>query len=219
MNRFWLTTVCLSLVSGYSFSQKKELTNFIPDGYTLYNYHTGDLNNDGEEDCVLIIKETNQHKIVLNRFEKEVDRNRRGIMVLFSKNNSYELVTKNYDCFKSENEDGGVYYPPQLAIVIEKGNLYIQYSHGRYGYWEYTFRYQNSDFELIGYDSTSGGVVIESEVSINFLTKKKLTRINTNENSEGSDEVFKDTWTQVKIDRLIKLSEIKDFHELEMYRY
>ena len=51
------------------------------------------------------------------------------------------------------------------------------------------------------------------------MTKKKLTKENTNENAEGGDEIFKENWNDIEIDNLIKLSEIKDFDELDMYNY
>jgi hypothetical protein len=55
-----------------------------------------------------------------------------------------------------------------------------------------------------------------SETSINFLTKKKLKKENTNEDFEQreGEEVFKDTWSTIRIDKLIKLSAIEDFDEL-----
>tara|TARA_B110000285_G_scaffold118807_1_gene134564 strand:+ start:1187 stop:1849 length:663 start_codon:yes stop_codon:yes gene_type:complete len=200
-------------------NEQKELSDFLPNGYVIFDKNFGDLNKDGGEDCVLIIKGTNKDNIVENQFDEKVDRNRRGIIILFKKNDHYELAIKNYDCFASENEDGGVYFPPEMSIKIRKGNLYVRYSHGRYGYWQYTFRYQNSDFELIGYDESNGGAVIDSEMSINFLTKKKQMNVNTNKNAEGGDEVFKETWGNIKLDRLIRLSEIKDFFEISMSIY
>jgi len=199
--------------------EQNELSDFLPNGYVVFDKTFGDLNTDGSEDCVLIIKGTNKENIVENQFDEKVDRNRRGIIILFKKNDHYELAIKNYDCFTSENEDGGVYFPPEMLIEIRKGNLHVHYSHGRYGYWQYTFRYQNSDFELIGYDESNGGAVVDSEMSINFLTKKKQMKVNTNKNAEGGDEVFKETWENIKLDRLINLSEIKDFFELSMSIY
>ena len=151
-----------------------------------------------------------------------VYRNRRGIIVLFKKDNQYQMILKNLNCFSSENEDGGVYYAPELSLEINKGNLYIQYAHGRYGYWKYTFRYRNSDFRLIGYDSSEGGAVVEKETSINFLSKKKQEKVNTNENAEGGDEVFTETWTNITVTKLLKLRDIKDFEnfeEVDMLKY
>ncbi|WP_327018013.1 hypothetical protein [Croceibacter atlanticus] len=201
-------------------AQDKEPSDFIPKGYTEFKKYSGDLNKDGLEDYVLIIKKTDSANVVMNRFDKKVDRNRRGIIVLFKNANGYELADKNLECFSSENEDGGVYFAPELWIEIKDNKLYIHYGHGRYGYWKYTFRFQKSNFELIGYDSSSNrGPVTNRETSINFLTKKKLTKENTNENAEGGDEIFKENWNDIEIDNLIKLSEIKDFDELDMYNY
>lgn len=201
-------------------AQDNQLSDFIPKGYTEFEKYFGDLNKDGLKDCVLIIKKTDTTNIVINRFDKKVDRNRRGIIVLFKNEKGYLLADKNYNCFSSENENGGIYFPPELWIEIEHQKLYVHYGHGRYGYWEYTFRFQHSNFELIGYDSTSSrGPVINTVTSINFLSKKKLTKKNTNEDAEGGDETFKETWNNIEIENLIKLSEIKDFDELDMYNY
>ncbi len=95
----------------------------------------------------------------------------------------------------------------------------MHYGHGRYGYWKYTFRHKNADFDLIGYDISNGGAVISDETCINFLTKKKLQRVNTNKNDEGGQEVFNDTWKTIKQNSLIKLSEVIDFDELYLGDY
>lgn len=192
--------------------QRKTVSDFLPKGYVIFEKIYGDLNKDGIEDCVIIIKDTKKSKIIKDENSSELDRNRRGIIVLFNKKDHYELAAKNYDCFSSENEYGGVYFPPELNVEIVKDNLYINYSHGRYGYWIYTFRFQNSDFELIGYnDSSNKGSLVISEISMNFLTKKKFEKVIVNENAESGDEVFEETWKKINVNKLIKLSEIKDF--------
>ncbi len=200
--------------------QKKNPTDFLPKGYVAFEKIIGDLNKDGIEDCVLIIKETDKRKIITDEYRRQLDRNRRGVIVLFRKNDLYELAVKNYNCFSSENEDGGVYYAPELSIEIKNGILYINYEHGRYGYWRYTFRFQNSDFELIGYDkSENHGPVVYCKTSINFLTKKKLVKLNTNENAGIGEAIYKTTTEKIYIDRPLKLSEIGDFEELDMSKY
>lgn len=216
--------------SSQSIEGKKNPNDFIPEDYVINKYGggisaegwdeiKGDLNKDGLEDVVLIIKGTDKNKIIQDEDRGALDRNRRGIIVLLNKGNYYELASKNYNCFSSENEDRGAYFAPELNVGIEKGNLHINYGHGRYGNWGYTFRYQNGDMELIGYDSySSNGPVPQYEVSINFLTKKKLTKDNLNKNDDGDNyEVkYKDTWETIKLKKLMKLSEIKDFDELEL---
>ena len=167
-----------------------------------------------------ILKKTDPTNILTNRFDKKVDRNRRGILVLLQTEKGYQLAAKNYDCFSSENEDGGNYFPPELWIHLENQKLYVHYGHGRYGYWCYTFRLKDAAFELIGFDSSNArGPVISSELSINFLTKKKLSRTNTNADAESGEEVFTETWSDIEQDQTIKLSEIYDFDELNMYHY
>ena len=199
---------------------KNKTSDFIPDGFKLLEEIKGDLNKDGIDDSILLIKEINKENIVQHEFRGELDRNRRGIIVLLNENGNYKQFLKNIDCFSSENEEGGVYYAPELSVEIKKGNLYIHYAHGRYGYWSYTFRLKNSDFELIGYDSSDNmGGMVKSTTSINFLTKKKLTQFNTNQNGEideSLEEIFEEKTVKIKNKTIYKLSEIKDFDELSI---
>ncbi|SFC51793.1 hypothetical protein [Flavobacterium phragmitis] len=196
---------------------KKKPEDFIPKGYVPFDTITGDFNKDGLEDYILIIKGTDKSKVITDEYRGQLDRNRRGIIALINKNNGYELAVKNYDCFSSENEEGGVYYAPELDLEIKNGKLYIAYRHGRYGYWEYTFRYQNNDFELIGYDASSNhGPVTLTETSINFLTRKKIVNQNVNENTYDGDEIFEKTETKLPPNKLLRLSDISDFDELDV---
>jgi hypothetical protein len=218
----FIALLFLSAVAIAQPSTKKNPNDFIPVGFVLVSSVEGDLNKDGVADKVLLIKGTDKGAYEKNEFGEMVDRNRRGIIVLFKKDNQYQIVLKNLNCFSSENEDGGVYYAPELSLEINKGNLYIHYAHGRYGYWKYTFRYRNSDFYLIGYDSSEGGEVVEKETSINFISKKKQEKVNTNESAEGGDEEFRETWTNITVTKLLKLRDIKDFEnfeEVDMLKY
>lgn len=215
MKKHKLIVLMLLLGNFISQAQANTIEDFIPKGYVLYEKVFGDLNKDKQKDCILIVKGTYKENIVTNRFDEVVDRNRRGIIILFKNENGYQKVTENLHCFSSENEDGGVYFAPELFFEVKKGNLLIHYAHGRYGAWKYTFRYQDSKFKLIGFDNTYGGVVIRNETSINFLTKKKLFRENINEDADGGDEVFKETWSKIEISKLLILSEIKDFDALD----
>lgn len=199
---------------------KKDPADFVPEGYKIFEKSFGDLNKDGAEDCILIIKKADPAHIITDESRGKLDRNRRGIIILFKKGQGYELASKNASCFSSENEDGGVYYAPELDVYAEKGKLYIHYAHGRYGYCTYTFRWGKSDFELIGYDESSNtGPTVNSTTSINFLTGKQLDRTNVNEGAESGDEVFEDTWKKLKTTNLMTLSEIKDFDELDFSDY
>ena len=93
---------------------KNNLTDFVPEGYIIFEKVFGELNKDSLEDCIIIIKGSDKNKIVKDEYRGELDRNRRGIIVLFKRNDGYEVAVRNKDCFSSENEDGGVYYAPEL---------------------------------------------------------------------------------------------------------
>lgn len=186
---------------------------YVPAKYHLFEAIEGDLNKDGKKDLVLIVKATDSRAFVNDEYRGRLDRNRRGIIVLLNEKGKYKQIVKNLGCFSSENEDGGVYFAPELWINIEKNLLHIHYGHGRYGYWDYSFRLQKHDFRLIGYDSSSNhGPYIESETSINFLTNKKLVRTNTNPDEEG-DPKFREKWAMIKTSSIF-LSQVKDFDEL-----
>ena len=194
------------------------LAQFLPEGYVIFEKTFGDLNKDGVDDCVLVIKGTDSNNIIADEYRGKLERNRRGIIVLINTNEKYELAVANNNCFSSGQEDGGIYFPSDLSIKIKNGNLLVHYGHERYGYWQYTFKYLNSDFVLIEYDESSKrGPVTDSVKSINFLTRKKQVKVNTYQNE--MEEVFKETWTTIEVDNLIKLSEIIDFDELEMTVY
>jgi hypothetical protein len=193
------------------------ISDFLPKGFIISDSLFGHLNKDSLEDCILKIKATNPNNMIFDENRGELDRNRRGIIILFKTKEGYELACKNYNCFSSENEDGGGYFPPELSLNINKRNLYVLYQHGRYGFWTYTFRFQKGDFELIGFDSSDNqGPVINKVTSINYLTKRKVIKLNTNENAEGGDEIFKQIVTKFNVSKPIKLSEIEDFDKLDV---
>jgi len=203
----------------YDVADQKRITDFIPKGYKIFEKISGDLNKDGLDDCVLIIKATRKDGFVKNSFDKVVDRNRRGIIILFTEKDGYKLASKNYNCFSSENEEGGVYCAPYLSIDIRNSKLFVHYAHGRYGYWEYCFRYQDSDFMLIGYESFgSHGPTVLGKVSINFLTGVRYDDDNVNKYDDDAEEKFVRKVIKLKKEPLKKLSEIDDFDELEIER-
>lgn len=191
----------------------KSPAEFVPPGYVVVQTIQGDLNKDNQEDSVLIIKATDKANFVKDESRGKLDRNRRGIIIALKTNAHYELALENRDCFSSENEDGGVYFSPELGVFIEKGNLRVHYFHGRYGFWGYQFRYQNSDFELIGYDSSQNhGPMVEKSISINLMTKKMLVKENVNRNAEqGGSEKFSETRKKFILSKPIKLRDIADF--------
>lgn len=228
---FWMykmkkrTLILLLAIGTNAFGQVKPKTAtssaaLIPAGYVVFQKIQGDLNKDNQIDDILIIKDTKKSNFEINRFGEKVDRNPRGIIIAFKNQDQYELVLENRNCFSSENEDGGVYFAPELNVEANKGNLLIHYGHGRYGYWSYIFRYQNADFELIGYDSSQNrGPTVERSTSINLSTQKMRIRENLNPTAEGGDEKFKETWKKFTLPKPIKLREITGFDDFQIEKF
>ena len=188
---------------------------FVPKGYSLFQQYKGDLNKDGKPDVVLMIKGTEKSKWVDDECRGRLDRNRRGLIILFKRKNGYEQILRNDTCFSSENEDGGIADAPELELYIIKNTLHIYFAHGRYGCWNYIFRYQNNDFELIGYNHNRCiRYVTYYNLDINFSTRTRVYEENLNVDDNEKEEHYKVTKSKIKRRKLIKLSEIADIDKL-----
>jgi len=192
------------------------IKNDLPKGFVEFERIQGDLNNDNIVDSIIIIKGTDSSKFVTDSFDKLADRNRRGVLVYLSHKEQHYLACKNTNCFTSEQEDGGVYFSPELMIQVSNSKLDIEYSHGRYGSWSFKFELRGDDFILTHfYSSDDRGPIVNRQTRINFLTGKKSVLINVNENCEESgDEIFEETITSISNPTTYKLSSIKDFDKL-----
>ncbi len=138
----------------------QNINDFLPKGFIILENIKGDLNKDGTEDVVLLLKATDKKQFVVDEYRGKLDRNRRGLIILFNKRDSFA---------------------PELSIILKEGNLHISYGHGRYGSWTYIFRFSHHDFKLIGHESIyksnyASDEPTFDETSINFLTKKKLIK-------------------------------------------
>lgn len=177
------------------------------------------MNKDGIVDYVFLVKGVDPAYVVHSDMMGMVDRNRRGIVILLSEGDDYQLTVQNIGCFSSGLEERGNYHQPVLDLIIQNGILKVHFAYGRYGYWRYLFRYQEEAFKLIGYFHSYGGAIVEKEVSINFSTRKKKVKVNINENAQGGDEEYQVEWSRFELDALIRLSDIQDFDKLDLSRY
>ena len=147
---------------------------------------TGDLNKDNLVDLVIVTQDTINPKAPYK------------LSVFFVQPNgtSKKIVstTKAIDSQYPEGKDG--YYNGQFFydIAIEKGILTIKNELTR-GNFEHKFRYQNNNFELIGFSETySDGQGTMGTVDFNLSTG---IRVSTTERYDDSDE--KPTRSQKKI--------------------
>ena len=156
----------------------------LPKQTALYDAIKGDLNKDGIEDVVVVTQETFKEKFMPfsdgcdestkdDKWCQIVNKNRRGIVILLSNGDKYEAVVTKRDIFESPNEDGGAYFPPELAVEIKNSELKFFYSYGKYGYWEYVFALDGKDFKLVRYfSSVNNGPKPEHIVKMDFINHR-----------------------------------------------
>jgi uncharacterized protein (TIGR02145 family) len=190
-------------------SDEQTLIERIPPGYRIHSIDgekqifRGDLNGDGADDYAIIIEE-----------EETDDYPERGVMIFFKDGGGYRLALENINGLGSKgSEDCGACGYRQISFEIAKGNFYIYYQWGKGDQPKetFTFRYRNSEFELIGYDVDVNN--IKGATSINFPAKKKLVK----ECPKGKK--CKETWTAFTMEEPILLRKIADFPRLEFADY
>jgi len=197
-----------------------KLIKLIPAGYRLITAKEGDLNKDGLDDAVLII-------------EKTRDETSSGIIIAFNKGERYEVALENRDFFSYDSDDIGKHGPDGINIAIKKGILIIEKA-GQANCCTietnvFKFRYQKAEFDWIGYDMTSSLIhngVISNARSVNFLSMKRQTKINKNQDTEYEDvavhgkEVFDEEWEDLIIKKKpVTLREIKNFRDFYAWDY
>ncbi|MFC5871867.1 hypothetical protein [Chryseobacterium arachidis] len=218
------------LFSNYTFSQNfpkqvKLIEDFVPKGWKVIYHTQGDLNKDQLDDQVVIIEDTNPKNFRKNENfgSDQLNLNPRIILVFFkNKNQGYTLVAKNNKGFiPTENSEMNPCLEDPLletgGISIEKGLLKISF---RYwlscGSWfvnnaDYTFRFQNNRFELIGFEHSEfhRATGEESSTSINFSTRKKseTTGGSMSDDHPGNE---KTVWSTIKPKKIYDLQNMVD---------
>jgi len=208
----------------------KSINSFVPKGWKIITTAKGDLNKDGSEDIAIVIEDTKKENFIPNTSmgSSKLNVNPRTLIILFKHkpDGSFYLGAMQDTFIPEENDpENSCLADPLLqdgGIDIIKGNLIVDFNYwlscGSYGVSnkQYTFRYQDNNFALIGYDtseySRSSGEM--SHTSVNFLTKKKSTT--TGENMfEDDKSKHKTTWKPIKIDRLLTLTDLNRTSEID----
>ena len=109
--------VCVFISFGFIL-HAQDLKSFIPNGYTLLDSVSGDLNKDGIKDLVLILK---------NDTEIELSDTTRPLLILHgNKNKSYTLVARN-DHVVLCQACGGVFGDPYNNVVAKNNFFSVLY--------------------------------------------------------------------------------------------
>lgn len=151
----------LFLVSSFSFCQKKEVkkslppnktvlkakkittpsyTRYVPTNYVVLDSARGDLNLDGIEDILIVLKKPKE-----NETSNVIDSPEKRPLLLFigQKNNEFKLVARNdatvlcFDC-------GGIMGDPYQGITIKNGYFSVEHYGGSAWRWTRVITYKYS---------------------------------------------------------------------------
>lgn len=122
----------------------------IPEGYTIIERIDGDLDNDGNLEAVVAF---NTEEVNENSY-KNVTRE----LVVYKETEGKWVKWKSSLQALYGSRDGGMMGDPYDTMYIEKGVLEVVHFGGSSWKWSITdkYRYQDNEFYLIGYTSTSG---------------------------------------------------------------
>lgn len=140
-----------------------EISSVVPKGWATQWSAGGDLNADGVPDQVIILK----------RAGNTVDGPRR-LLIVFGKADGTKSVVADTDTFLPTVQDGADPLANDNPITIKNKALriYVEGTSTSNSNETFTFRYQNSEFQLIGYDSVNQerGTGDYENLSINYST-------------------------------------------------
>ena len=187
----------------------------VPPGYEMVNYANGDLNKDGHNDVVTIIRSLNEENIIKLDDDYSYNTNTPRLVIYFGNPDGTYKEWNHYDNLLPAVED--VVSWDYAMNITEKGALIITVTSFRSaGGWSndtysHTYRFQNGDFYLIGADASSmqRNTLDITEYSWNFLSGKK--QIKTSKLEDESDKPAKERWNNIGRKPLKKLGSIDMF--------
>ena len=225
--------IFLFVASNHAFAQSNvptikktvlKITDFVPTGWKILTEAKGDLNKDGLVDVALVIENKDPKNFIVDKERlggDTININPRYLLVAFKKTNGlYELAAKNTTFIPSENSQESPCltdpFGQEGGIEIAKGLLQIHmqnfYSCGAWEIYnfDYTFRFQNQKFELIGYNQSSlhRSSGEETSITMNFSTMKMNYTSGMNAFKDGGKS--KTAWKKIKPRKLLELNSITE---------
>jgi hypothetical protein len=201
----------------------ESVEGFVPKDWRIETKLSGDLNADGRDDLVLILRANDPRSIIDARGQggpEKFDTNPRILTVAFADvSGGFDLALENHTLITRTVEPSaqdpldpnGV---QEGGVEIKNGTLQVTlgYFSGNMGHLTYTFRFEKGAFKLIGYDSTDverfKGIM--SQVSINYSTRRMKRSVGSI--SEDTDKV---TWTTLPAKPLLTMPQVGDGMEFE----
>jgi hypothetical protein len=157
--------------------------DFVPKGWRVEHQPKGDLNKDGRDDVVLVLRMDDPANIVENEGlgASEFDTNPRLLAVLFAEGTGYRLAVQDHALIpRPDSPVMDDYLDGDDAVTVRRGAFTVRlHSWASAGSWytgntTFTFRHQDGCFRLIGHDNSwmhraSGET---ASTSLNFVAGK-----------------------------------------------
>lgn len=191
---------------------------FVPQNWRIETKLPGDLNGDGRPDLVLVLRGNDARNVLDARGQggpEKFDTNPRIIAIAFADAaGGYDLVLENHTLvarttYPGEQDPLDPNGVQEGGLEIKNGTLRVTlgYFGGNMGRNTFTFRFDKTDFRLIGFDSIdverSSGKM--NEVSINYLTRRMK-----HSTAHISDDKDKVTWKTLPVKPLLTMDRIAD---------
>lgn len=177
-NMKYLLIFCIAVIGFPSSAQEFSL----PKGHQIISEVIGDLNADQIDEKVIVVETDEETDFGFVR----------NVYVLKSVNDTWKIWKKSQNAIL-KSQEGGMMGDPFEEIKIIKGILIINQSGGSSWKWNRTdkYRYQNGEFELIGYSSHSGKLC-EYWTSFDFnLSTGQIDYKKEFEDCENNQEIYK----------------------------
>ena len=187
-------------------AEGRQPIDFVPKGWVIERQINGDLNQDGLSDWVLVVQQNDAKNIIHHgkgeSWAYQQNANPRMLAVLLAqKNGVYRAVLQNHTLIPRNDNDGlEDALSENGGVSISRGRLKVNvHFFASVGSWtmsetEFTFRYEQGCFRLIGYDYS--GVHRSSGetnfVSVNYLTRKIIRstgNISTDESTSRTQKI------------------------------
>lgn len=203
-------------------SQAVEAAGFVPDGWQVERTQAGDLDGDGRNDLLLVLRMHDPANLIArdDSGDETFDTNPRMLAIAFAQPaGGYRLVLQDHALIpRADNFSADDYLDGEDAVEIRDGRVFVRLhwwlSMGGWGTSNttYTFRWQDGCVRLIGYDlddlqRNSGETV---STSINYLTGK--VRIDT---GSIEDDRTRTRWAKLPSKTTKCLQDIGDGFEFD----
>ncbi len=127
--KIYTLTFCIFILTT-KFTEAAKLSEIIPDGYSIKDSVSGNLNNDQYNDLIMVLKRTDEDSLALIN-ESTV---KREMIILYGMANGYSVIARNMNAVYCVN-CGGVMGDPYEGISIENQTITISHYGGSVERW------------------------------------------------------------------------------------